>query len=40
MRREELMKPDLLSNILLMSSGMVIMAGLLMVIVLAFMHAG
>jgi hypothetical protein len=40
MRREDLMKPDLLSNILLMSSGIVIVAGLLVVVVLAFMYAG
>jgi hypothetical protein len=39
MRREKLMKPDLLSNALLLSSGIVIVAALLMVIVLALKHA-
>jgi hypothetical protein len=34
MRREDLMKPDPLSNILLASSGIVIVAALVMVIVL------
>ncbi|MGA7926550.1 MAG: hypothetical protein WCA20_11165 [Candidatus Sulfotelmatobacter sp.] len=39
MRREDLMKPDPLSNILLLSSGIVIVAALVTLMVLALVHA-
>jgi hypothetical protein len=39
MRREDLMKPDPLSNILLLSSGIVLLAALVTLMVLAVVHA-
>jgi hypothetical protein len=38
MRREDLMKPDLLSNVLVFGSGVVMMAALLLVMALAVIH--
>lgn len=38
MRREDLMKPDLLSNVLVLGSGIVMVATLLLVMVLAVTH--
>ena len=38
MRREDLMKPDPLSNILLLSSGIVIAGALVTLLVLAVVH--
>jgi hypothetical protein len=40
MRREDLMKPDLLSNVLVLGSGIVMVAALLLVMVLAVTHPG
>ena len=40
MRREDLMKPDLLSNVLVLGSGIVIVAALMLVMVLALTHSG
>jgi hypothetical protein len=39
-RREDLMKPDLLSNVLVLGSGLVMAATLLLVMVLALTHPG
>ncbi len=39
MRRDEIMKADLLSEVVLLSSGVVILLSLLMVLVVALMHA-
>jgi len=39
MRREDLMKPDPLSSILLLSSGIVLLAALVTLMVLAVVHA-
>jgi hypothetical protein len=39
MRREDLMKPDPLSNIVLLSSGIVLLAALATLMVLAVAHA-
>ena len=40
MRRDDLMKPDLLSGILLVSSGIALALALLMVVVTAFARIG
>jgi hypothetical protein len=40
MRREDLMKPDLLSQVLVLGSAIVMVAALLLVMVLALTHAG
>ena len=40
MRREDLMKPDLFSNVLVMGSGIVMVAALVLVMVLAITHPG
>lgn len=40
MRREDLMKPDLLSQVLVLGSGIVMVAALLLVMVLAVTHPG
>ncbi len=39
MRRDDIMKADLLSEVVLLSSGFVILLSLLMVLVVALMHA-
>jgi hypothetical protein len=40
MRREDLMKPDLLSHVLVLGSGIVMVAALLLVMLLAVTHPG
>ena len=40
MRREDLMKPDILSNVLVLGSGVIMLAALLLVMVLAVTHPG